>query len=129
MTLKRNFTIDDLQQYLDQIKLRGDFHEVILTDDQGLVLCSTGEDTDRSEKQAAFFTVLKRFAGTAAAEMNLSVATELSLVDETGDKLVIRPFSTNESELVLAFKLKNQNARYKRLLAGTIHAIQSVWDK
>lgn len=127
MTNSGALTKSDLQKYLNQIQVDGRFTEVILTDEHGLVICSTGSDTDQIEKQAAFFSMIQRVSNHATREMRLAGASEFTFVDVGGEKLVVKPFQANGSELILAIYLKKQSAPYKRILGASIRTIQSVW--
>jgi hypothetical protein len=121
------FSKSQLQQYLTHTCEVGHFAEIILTDEQGLVICTAGEPTDQTEKQAAFFSMIRRVSSNAILEMELSGSAEFSFIDDNGKKLIVRPFEVHGSELILAIYLNKQNSPYKRLINNAIHTIQSVW--
>lgn len=127
MSKKGDLTNNQLKQYLTHTCEDGHFEDIILADEQGLVICSSSDPSDHTEKQAAFLSMIRRVSSNATAEMELSGASEFAFIDDNGKKLIVKPFTVHGSELILAVFLKKQNAPYKRAVNRAIHTIQSVW--
>jgi hypothetical protein len=121
------FSNATLTKFLRSMSDSSRFEQLILTDEQGLLIASSGGNQEQTESQAAILSMIKSFMSRMNAQMSLSSTSEFIFRDINGKKLVVRPFFANKTELILSVLIPDDHIPYKRALNSAIRSIQSVW--
>ena len=116
-----------LNALLSQLNEDGNFPISILTDQQGLAIASASSNGFDSDRQSAVVAYIQKTAITVAKQLEMSQASEFSLSDEHGQKLVCRPFSIDGSELILSVMIPNRSQSYKKVTNTAIREIRRTW--
>lgn len=127
MLMTNELSNNHLVELLVNVQKSSGFNLVLLSDDQGFPIASSGVNEDENETQAAVLSMVRIFLGKINEQMNLAITSEFSLVDKNGNKLIVRPFIAGKSELLLAVLLPNTSLSYKRWMNTTVRNIQAVW--
>lgn len=101
---------------------------VLLTDSEGLPLASSSENSEQNEIHAAVLNKMQSFITKYSHELNFSTTSEMSIKDETGKTIVIRPFQSNHSEYAVVLLIADASKVYKRSLKKLIKSIQVNWS-
>jgi hypothetical protein len=121
------FSNSTLTKFLCSLCDSSNFEQLILTDEQGLLIASSGNNQEQSENQAAILSMIKTFMARMNDQMNLSLTSEFILRDANGKKLVVRPFYANKTELIISALIPDDHTPYKRTFNSAIRSIQLVW--
>lgn len=118
----------DLTTILSDLTTQGNFPIAVLTDQQGFpVAYAAGTDQD-PDTQAAVVALIQKTVIQATDQLGLSDTDEISLFDKEGQRLVCRPFSVNEDDMILAVLISDKNQSYRRLTNNTLNAIRLHWE-
>jgi predicted regulator of Ras-like GTPase activity (Roadblock/LC7/MglB family) len=106
----------------------GGFSEVLLTDDSGLPILSSSNETEDTEVTAAIVSKIQQSIFITKDHLQMSDLEEISLYDNNGKRLIIRPFKTGSSTMFLAILMPGKTMTYKRLLNKTLREIIRNWE-
>lgn len=118
-----------LRQLLEEMNEKGSFPISVLTDSQGLAFASAvsnGMDTDRQSAVVAF---VQKTAGQVIRQLGMGAMDEITLNDENGQRLICRPFTVGEHELILAILVTEKNTSYRRATNQAISEIRKTWKQ
>jgi predicted regulator of Ras-like GTPase activity (Roadblock/LC7/MglB family) len=116
-----------LKTLFSQYKLEGEFSSIILTDDSGLPIISSGDDSEDDDNTAATVSRIQQTILQTKDHLNMTQLEEVSLIDSNGKRLVIRPFTTKSGLMFLAVILPGKMISYKRIMKKVISKISREW--
>lgn len=120
---------NELHQSLTKMSENGNFPISVLTDQNGLPIAfvaRTGFDPDR---QAAVVALVQKTASQVGKQLGMAQADEISVFDTNGQRLVCRPFTAGEYDLVLAVLVPDKEQPYRRLTTQAITEIKRIWSQ
>jgi|WetSurMetagenome_2_1015567.scaffolds.fasta_scaffold27261_3 predicted regulator of Ras-like GTPase activity (Roadblock/LC7/MglB family) len=110
------------------INLEGGFSEVLLTDDSGLPIFSSSNETEDTEITAAIVSKIQQSVFITKDHLQMTDLEEISLYDNQGKRLIIRPFKAGSSTMFLAILMPKKSLTYKRLLKKTLREVTRNWE-
>ncbi len=121
------FNPQTLKKIFSQYKLEGGFSSIILTDDSGLPIISSGDDSEDADNTAATVSRIQQTILQTKDHLNMTQLEEVALNDSNGKQLVIRPFNTKSGLMFLAVILPGKMISYKRIMKKVISKISREW--
>lgn len=101
----------------------GGFTTIILTDESGLPIIASNSTGEDAEIHAATVSKIQHTISQTKDHLNMSDLEEFSMYDNSGKRLIIRPFKTSSSILFLALIIPGKLLPYKRLMNKAIKII------
>ena len=128
MTNKNSkFGSNELAQLLAEMNKQGGFPIAIVTDRHGFPLASAAAPGQDADTQSAVVALVQKTATQASDQLGMAQTDEISLFDTEGRRLVCRPFTINDQNLILAVLVPNRHQTYRRLTNKTVSAIKRQW--
>ncbi len=118
----------ELAQLLANMNEQGGFPIAVLTDRQGLPIASAASPDQNPEMQSALVALVQKTATQVSDQLGMAQTDEISLFDTEGQRLVCRPFTVNEHNMILAVLVPNKHQSYRRLTNKAVTAIQRCWE-
>ena len=116
------------KEFFNAINLEGGFSEVLLTDDSGLPILSSSNETEDTEVTAAIVSKIQQSIFITKDHLQMNDLEEISLYDNNGKRLIIRPFKAGSSTMFLAILMPGKSMTYKRLLKKALREITRNWE-
>ncbi len=116
-----------LKNLFTEINRSSGFNCTILTDDSGLPIASSSDDTEDTDVTAATVSRIQQTVLQTKDHLNMGQLEEVSLNDSSGKRLVIRPFNAGSTLFFLAVILPNKSITYKRTMKKVISEITRKW--
>ncbi len=101
-----------LANLFTDINQEGGFSAIVLTDESGLPIVASSISGDDAEIHAATVSKIQQTISQTKDHLNMADLEEFSMYDNSGKRLIIRPFNTSSSILFLTI-----------LMPGKIHAL------
>ena len=114
-----------LVRILEEMNEQGQFGTSVLVSADGLPLASVTSHFE-AETTAAMVALVKNVAHRARAYIGLQQVDEVSIVDDDKMRLVCRPFTVGDEELVLTVVAPPYRT-YRRLTNRAIREIKRIW--
>ena len=118
----------ELTTILSDLTTQGNFPIAVLTDQQGFPIAYAAGTNQDPDTQAAVVALIQKTVTQATDQLGLNGTDEISLFDKAGQRLVCRPFSVNEDDMILAVLVSDKNQSYRRLTNNTLNAIRLQWE-
>ncbi len=118
----------ELAQLLANMNEQGGFPIAVLTDRQGFPIASAANPDQNPEMQSALVALVQKTATQVSDQLGMAQTDEISLFDTEGQRLVCRPFTVNEHNMILAVLVPNKHQSYRRLTNKAVTAIQRCWE-
>ena len=112
-----------LTQLFSDLAQEGGFSAIILTDESGLPIAASYKEDDEAEIHAATVSKIQRTISQTKVHLNMSDLEEFSMHDNSGKRLIIRPFNTPSSIFFLAILMPQKSMPYKRQMNKVIRII------
>jgi len=116
------------KELFTEINQEGGFSEVLLTDDSGLPILSSSDESEDTEITAAIVSKIQQSVLLTKDHLQMGDLEEISLYDNNGKRLIIRPFKAGSSSMFLAILMPEKSMTYKRLLKKTLREIARNWE-
>ena len=117
------------KEFFNAINLEGGFSEVLLTDDLGLPIFSSSNEIEDTEVTAAIVSKIQQSIFITKDHLQMNDLEEISLYDNNGKRLIIRPFKAGTSTMFLAILMPGKSMSYKRLLRKkALREITRNWE-
>ena len=116
-----------LAQLLAEMNKKGGFPIAVLTDRHGFPIASAAAPGEDADTQSAVVALVQKTALQAQNQLGMSQTDEISLYDTAGRRLVCRPFTVNEHNLILAVIVPRRGQSYRRLTNTAVSAIKRQW--
>jgi hypothetical protein len=110
----------------DYIK-QGEFDYAFISDASGLPMICVGSNMPVSETQAALLARIKNSIGMVDQHKGLGIIDEMVFSISGKKKLIVHNFTINNKQLILAASMESHRS-YKRLTAGLIRQLNSMWN-
>lgn len=117
----------ELARMLATMNKEGNFPIAILTDRQGFPIAAAAAADQDPELQAAVVALIQKTAAQVQTQLGMAQTDEISLFDKDGRRLVCRPFSVNNHDMILAVLVPDRHQTYRRLTNNTVAAIKNQW--
>lgn len=117
----------EISQLLVEMNRAGGFLVSVLTDREGFPIASASANGQNSDTQAAVVALAQKTVNQVRDHLGMAGMDEFTLFDEKGQRLVCRPFSVNDRELILAVLSPDKGKAYRRLTNQAVLAIQRMW--
>ncbi len=117
----------ELSEILAEMNKQGNFPISVLTDQQGFPIASAADPGQNPDTQSAVVAMVQKTASQVSTKLGMSQTDEISVYDTQGRRLVCRPFSANQHEMILAVLVTDRNQSYRRLTTQAVNAICKVW--
>ncbi len=128
MTNKNSkFGSNELAQLLGHMNKQGGFPIAVITDRHGFPLASAAAPGQDADIQSAVVALIQKTAAQARDQLGMAQTDEISLFDTAGRRLVCRPFTVNNQNLILAVLVPDRRQTYRRLTNKTVSAIKRQW--
>jgi predicted regulator of Ras-like GTPase activity (Roadblock/LC7/MglB family) len=127
MKQNKPLSLLELQTLLKSINQLGGFEHTLLTDMEGLPIASSLAEQEQSETLSAVVSVIQKISGQISSSLAMAKTAEFVMNDQHGKKLVIRPFTANDSELILSIVVPDNQKPYRRLIGSAIKSIKTSW--
>ena len=128
MALKAaKFGSQELSHLLYEMNKEGGFPIAVITDQQGFPIASAAQPGQDPDTQSAVVALVQKVAHQVSHQLGLSKTDEISLYDDKGQRLVCRPFSINEHNMILAVTVPSKGQSYRRATNKTVAAVQRYW--
>ncbi|MDY7041147.1 MAG: hypothetical protein SVX38_09820 [Chloroflexota bacterium] len=114
-----------LLRILEEMNEKGQFETSVLVSADGLSLASVTSHFE-TETTAAMVILVKNVVSRAQTYIGLQQVDEVSIVDSDRIRLVCRPFTVGDEELVLTIVAPPYRT-YRRLTNHAIREIKRVW--
>jgi len=114
-----------LVRILEEMNEQGQFKTSLLVSADGLPLASVTSHFE-AETTAAMVALVKNVAHRARTYIGLQQVDEVSIVDSDKMRLVCRPFTVGDEELVLTVVALSYST-YRRLTNRAIREIKRIW--
>lgn len=118
---------DELNHLLEKLNQEGNFPISILTDSHGLALAAAAQPGLDPDRQSAVVGLVQKTVNQAGRQLGMAGATEFTLHDANGQRLVCRPFAVKDNELILAVMVPGREQSYRRVTSRAITDICQVW--
>lgn len=112
-----------LATLFSDISTEGGFSAIILTDESGLPIAASNKEGEDAEIHAATVSKIQRTISQTNIHLNMSELEEFSMYDNSGKRLIIRPFNTSSSIFFLAILMPLKSMPYKRLMNKVIRLV------
>ncbi len=116
-----------LSDILAQINQQGNFSIAIITDQNGFPVASASAPGEDPDTQSAVVALIQKTAVQVHNQLGMAQADEISLFDAEGQRLVCRPFSVNDYDMILAVRIPDKKQSYRRLTNQAIRDIKKSW--
>lgn len=128
MTIKNGkFGLVELTELLTTMNAQSGFDIAVITNRDGFVIASSGEDGFDSQRQSAVVAKVGETAALASTQLRLGAADEISIDGTDGRRLVCRPVPLKGKDLILAVMMANRGQAYRRATNKVISQIQQHW--
>lgn len=117
----------ELAKLLNKMNEAGGFPIAVLTDRYGFPIASAAEPGQDPDTKSAVVALVQKTAAQVRNQLGMAETDEISLFDTEGRRLVCRPFSANNHDLILAILVLDKNQSYRRLTNTTVNAIRRQW--
>ena len=119
----------ELSQLLAQLNQEGGFSISVLTDAQGLAIAAASRDGQDPDRQSAIVALVQKTIGQVGKRLGLAETEEISMFTADGQRLVCRPFKTDNHDLILAITVPDKKLSYRRLTTRAITDILRIWSE
>ncbi|HFE66265.1 MAG TPA: hypothetical protein ENJ93_03295 [Chloroflexi bacterium] len=116
-----------LSDILAEMNREGGFSIAIVTDRNGFPVAAAAAPGEDPDTQSAVVALVQKTAAQARHQLGMAQTDEISLYDADGQRLVCRPFSVNEYDMILAVRIPNKKQSYRRLTNRAIREIKKSW--
>jgi predicted regulator of Ras-like GTPase activity (Roadblock/LC7/MglB family) len=116
-----------LSEILESVLARGEYETVLLSDDDGLILASAGEE-ENVGMMAAMTAFLRDSARQAQEQLGLDHVNELSLVGDDRFRLVCRFFATRAGQRLSLTLIVPPDRAYRRNTNRALRRIRRIWN-
>lgn len=116
-----------LNQLLSKLNQEGGFSISVLTDGHGLSLAFATSPGIDADVQAAVVAQVQKTVLQAGRQLGMMQADEIVLNDVDGQRLVCRPFSVNDHDLILALTVPSRTQTYRQATNKAIKDIRQIW--
>ena len=104
------------------------FDLVLITDSEGLPIASSSSDYEQNEIHAAVLNKMKNFMNHFSSQLDLIATSELTIRDQSGKLIVVKPFISNGSEFAIVSLHSDPTKTYKRSLKKLVRVVQDNWN-
>ena len=126
--VETEFSLGELSKLLVAMNEEGRFSASILADRHGFSIVSAAADGQDADRQSAVVGLVQKTALQVQDQLGMARMDEISVYDSSGQRLVCRPFSANEHDLILAVLVPERRQPYRRLTTRTVNAIRRLWE-
>lgn len=112
---------------LADMNFKEEFPISVLTDTQGLTVAWAADQGMDPQRQSAVVAFVQKTAVQVSKQLGMAFTDEISLFDMNGQKLVCRPFSIDNNQLILAVMVADRGTSYRRATNHAIHEIRRIW--
>lgn len=117
----------ELSNILARMNEDGQFLISVLTDRNGFPIAAAAASGEDPNLQSAVVALVQKTAAQVQQQLQMAPTDEISIFDAQGRRLVCRPFTANEHQLILAALIPNRHQSYRRLTNTAIRAIRRQW--
>ncbi len=117
----------EISEILAEMNKQGNFPISVLTDQHGFPIASAASPGQNADTQSAVVAMVQKTATQVSTKLGMSQTDEISLYDTEGRRLVCRPFSANQHDMILAVLVTDRNQSYRRLTTQAVSAIRKAW--
>ena len=117
----------ELSLILARMNQDGNFLISVLTDRNGFPIASATASGEDPDLQSAVVALVQKTAAQVQQQLDMAPTDEISIFDTAGRRLVCRPFTANEHQLILAVLIPTRHQSYRRLTNTAVRAIQRQW--
>ena len=117
----------ELAQILALMNEKGGFPIAVLTDRHGFPIASAAAPGEDPDTQSAVVALVQKTAAQVSNQLGMAQADEISLYDTNGRRLVCRPFSANDHDMILAVIIPDKTQSYRRLTNTAVSTIKRQW--
>lgn len=117
----------ELSQLLADMNERGGFPVSVLTDRNGFTIAAAAVPGQDPDLQAAAVALVQKTSVQVRDQLSMAQTDEISVYDETGKRLVCRPFKAGNHDMILAVLVPERGKSYRRLTNSTVDAIRRLW--
>jgi predicted regulator of Ras-like GTPase activity (Roadblock/LC7/MglB family) len=117
----------ELAEVLATMNDKGGFPIAVLTDRHGFPIASSSAPGEDPDTQSAVVALVQKTAAQVSQQLGMAQTDEISLYDTNGRRLVCRPFSANNHEMILAVVIPDRNQSYRRLTNIAVNTIIRQW--
>jgi hypothetical protein len=119
--------IQSIKNVLEDYIKQGEFDYAFISDSSGLPMVCVGSNMPVSETQAALLARIKNSIGMVDQHKGLGIIEEMVFSISGKKKLIVHNFTINNKQLILAASMESHRS-YKRLTAGLIRQLNSMWN-
>ncbi len=119
--------LTELADLLANMTEEGGFPFAVLADLDGLAIASATAPDQNPEMSSAVVARVQKTVAQVRGQLGMARTDEISVYDADGRRLVCRPFSVNEHELILAVLVPAGRKSYRQLTSRTLNAIRRIW--
>ncbi len=116
-----------LAQVLATMNEKGGFPIAVLTDRHGFSIASSAAPGEDPDTQSAVVALVQKTATQVSHQLGMAQTDEISLYDTNGRRLVCRPFSADEHDMILAVVIPDKTQSYRRLTNTAVNTIRRQW--
>lgn len=127
MNTQINLNSIELKETLKKLNKENGYWSILLTDNTGLPIIHSYDDNDDAETTAAMVSKIQQSISQVKDYVSTNNLMEISMMDDTGKRIVIRSFATNSSAMFLVFIIPNRSIPYKRTMKQLLHTIKTDW--
>lgn len=120
-------TSAELSELLSNLNESANFLMSVLTDQNGFPIASAAKEGQDPEIQAAVAGLVHKSVVQVHSHMGMGKSDLVQLSDETGWNLVIRTFSIEDKELMLAVLIPDRNTPFKKVTRQGVKDIKRIW--
>ena len=117
----------EIARLLTEMNKKGGFPISVLTDREGFPIASAANPDQDPDTQSAVVALVQKTASQVSHQLGMAQTDEISLYDAKGRRLVCRPFSANNHEMILAVIIPDRSQTYRRLTNQAVNAIRRQW--
>ena len=117
----------ELATVLENMNIAGKFSIAVITDRQGLPIASAASPGEDPETQSAVVALIQKTAAHLRTQLGMAQTDEIALYDQSGRRLICRPFTVNNHDMILAVVIPNKKQSYRRLTNQAVTAIRQQW--
>jgi hypothetical protein len=119
---------EQMNNLLARMNAEGGFPISVLSDSQGLTIAFAAETDRDPERQSAVVAYMQKAAFLVGRQLGMAEPEEISFFDSAGLRLVCRPFSMDEYQLILAVLVPGRGRRYRRATTIAMQEVRRIWS-
>lgn len=116
-----------LNGMLNDLNRESGFPIAVIANSDGLVVATSSSNGFDPQRQSAVVGKVREIASLVTSQLRLGTTDEIMINDDSGQRLVCRPFSIGDREFVLAVMIPLRRQSYRRVTNTLIREIRKHW--